>query len=60
MSSIDLLKVGRQALYAEGWNQKHIKVREPWMRTGFSINRRVEHPIGLGDLTRKDKEATSK
>jgi len=39
---------GRELLYAEGWNQNKIKVREAWMTTGFSLNIDPKGALAMG------------
>ena len=39
---------GREAIYAEGWNHNRIKVHEPWMGTGFSLNLDPRGAIAMG------------
>ncbi len=39
---------GREALYVEGWNRNQIKVREAWMKTGFTLNLDPQGAIAMG------------
>jgi len=39
---------GREAIYAGGWNHNRIKVHEPWMGTGFSLDLDPRGAIAMG------------
>jgi hypothetical protein len=39
---------GREVLYVEGWNRNQIRIREGWMKTGFSLNFNPRGAIAMG------------